>query len=132
VELKGGDQSINHRAGTEGAGSIVDQHRIRRKGLQARIDGICALGAADHEVGDREAFQGLCRQILLTLANHHADVPNRRMFQEGLDGPSKYGLPSENSELLGQSATEAFALPGGDNQCSYRHGARLAPVRRLL
>src|SRR5260221_5217624 len=120
-ELKRCKQPVDHCRRAEGAGRIVDQHRVAVDRGEPGTDRIRACRASGDEVADLEALERLRSTRLLSVGDHDPRRLHGGMTDQRLHRPPQHRLAAQQSELLGHGAVRAFALAGGDDQGGSGH-----------
>ena len=124
-EFEAGEQAVDHGWRAEGAGGVVDEHRIAVDRGKAGADRIRALCAAFDKFADVDAFKR--RRVRLSCW----PVPTTtRRFARPDDGSSdstaqrNTGFPPSSRNCLGTPPPMRVAFAGGDDECGGGHGAR--------
>jgi hypothetical protein len=110
------DDSWRH----ERACGIVDQDgrgcKARRNRGQAIEDGLLPRRSANDQRANIEPVERGLRQRPVVLADDNADIIDARVPGDRLDRMAKHRLGSERPILLWDTAAEALAGSGGDDQ----------------
>jgi tRNA-dihydrouridine synthase B len=134
VRLQRGEQPVDHRAGDERAGGVVDQDALdalARQRLEPARDRLAPRRAADDRGGERPVFQGRAAGIVLAGADHQMDRVDPGMA-EIVDGVGKDRPAREQAILLGCLPAGAASAPRRDHQSHRlrpRHAAALAEAK---
>jgi hypothetical protein len=103
----------------------MDEHGVALDLRQTCTNRVRPLGAAFDQLADSKASEGCRRHFLLSFADDHPRGFHCSVMDQRLDRPAQHGLAAEYPVLLGQAATGAFALSGGNDERNSGHGAGL-------
>ena len=118
-----GNKAVNHRAGQDWPGSVVDQHVGRTGRGQALKPGenrIPPRGPAYNEA-NRQAGEQFRRDGFGTGRNAHHDG-SAASGGKGFDGMANHWLAAPLHELFGQRLSRAQARAGRNNDCGSSGG----------
>ncbi len=124
-EFERRQQPVDDRGRAEGAGGVMDQHRLAVDRVQPGAHGIGALVATGNELADGQAVEGGRGQLFLSRADHDSHFRQCGMRDQGLGRPAQHRLAAQQAKLLGHAAAEAFAFAGGDDEGGGGHGGRV-------
>ena len=124
------EQAVDHRAGQEGAGGVVDQDAL---GAPDRLEAVAHRllpGRAAQDWGGKGAiaYRGAIGRFL-ALADHDLDSIDAGMI-EAVDGMGEQRAAGDPAILLGRLGAGAAAAAGRDHQCDcLPHRAALADAK---
>ncbi len=109
---------IDDRGRNEGAGRVMDEHRLRRKrrdGLQSIQDGFLPAASTrgwfrQIEVADRGAVE------VVVVGIDHLYPVDARVANKGPHAVAEQGLSRQPAILFGYFAAKALPAPGGDDK----------------
>jgi len=122
-------EAIDDGRGAEGASCVVHQDRTLANRLEPVHDAIGTLRSPTDQGGDLQAAQGVLGKPLLPFTYDDANLVDRCMAGQCLDGPTKDGLAANRPILFGHISAQALALAGGHDESGDGHSAgALGPV----
>ena len=111
-ELERGEQPVDHRGRAEGAGGIVDQHRVAADRGEARRGPNPPRSAPPWISGRRQAVKRGCRQLVLAFADDDADVRRPPGWpSKASTAQRSTGLPPSGRYCLGTPPPRRSPLP---------------------
>jgi len=102
----------------------VDEHGIALKLRQTCTNGIRAVHSTFDEGPYVNPGKRTLGELVLACSNNDPDLSNRRVADQRLHGPPDQRLSAKQAILLGQSAAEALAFAGRNDECRGGHEGR--------